>query len=96
MQTYGKNKLSEGKKKSIVRIFAEQFRDLMVCILMIAAIISACSGNVESTIVIFAVLILNAVLGTVQYVKAEKSLGEPEGHGVPDSQGAARWCPRGN
>lgn len=74
LQTYGKNKLSEGRKKSIVRIFAEQFRDLMVCILMIAAIISACSGNVESTIVIFAVLILNAVLGTVQYVKAEKSL----------------------
>lgn len=74
LQTHGENKLSEGKKKSIARIFAEQFRDLMVCILMIAAIISACSGNVESTIVIFAVLILNAVLGTVQYVKAEKSL----------------------
>ncbi len=74
LQTYGKNQLSEGKKKSIVQIFAQQFQDLMVCILMIAAIISACSGNVESTIVIFAVLVLNAILGTVQYVKAEKSL----------------------
>lgn len=74
LQTYGNNQLSEGKKKSIVQIFAEQFKDLMVCILMIAAIISACSGNVESTIVIFAVLVLNAILGTVQYVKAEKSL----------------------
>lgn len=74
LQTYGRNQLSEGKKKSIVQIFAQQFQDLMVCILMIAAIISACSGNVESTIVIFAVLILNAILGTVQYVKAEKSL----------------------
>ncbi len=74
LRTYGKNQLSEGKKKNLVQIFAEQFQDLMVCILMIAAIISACSGNVESTIVIFAVLILNAILGTVQYVKAEKSL----------------------
>lgn len=74
LRTHGKNQLSEGKKKSLVQIFAEQFRDLMVCILMIAAIISACSGNIESTIVIFAVLVLNAILGTVQYVKAEKSL----------------------
>ena len=74
LQTYGRNQLSEGKKKGIVQIFVQQFQDLMVCILMIAAIISACSGNVESTIVIFAVLILNAILGTVQYVKAEKSL----------------------
>ena len=87
LQTYGKNKLSEGKKKSIVRIFAEQFRDLMVCILMIAAIISACSGNVESTIVIFAVLILNAVLGTVQYVKAEKSLESLKAMASPTAKG---------
>ena len=55
-------------------MFLEQFKDLLVIILMIAAVISALSSNVESTIVIFAVLILNAVLGTVQYVKAEKSL----------------------
>ncbi len=71
---YGPNKLSEGKKKSILQIFLEQFKDLMVFILIIAAIISAFSGNAESTIVIFAVLVLNAILGTVQYLKAEKSL----------------------
>ncbi len=71
---YGLNKLSEGKKKSVLQIFFEQFKDLMVFILIVAAIISAFSGNAESTIVIFAVLILNAVLGTVQYLKAEKSL----------------------
>lgn len=73
-ERYGPNKLSEGKKKSIFQIFCEQFKDLLVFILMIAAVISAFSGNAESTIVIFAVLILNAVLGTVQYLKAEKSL----------------------
>ena len=71
---YGRNQLSEGKKKTAFQVFLEQFKDLLVIILMIAAVISALSSNVESTIVIFAVLILNAVLGTVQYVKAEKSL----------------------
>ncbi len=73
-EQYGPNKLSEGKKKSVPQIFFEQFKDLMVFILIVAALISAASGNTESTIVIFAVLILNAILGTVQYVKAEKSL----------------------
>ena len=71
---YGPNKLSEGKKKSVPQIFFEQFKDLLVVILLIAAVISALSENVESTIVIFAVLVLNAILGTAQYVKAEKSL----------------------
>ena len=73
-EQFGPNKLSEGKKKSTLQIFVEQFKDLLVIILIIAAVISALSENVESTIVIFAVLILNAILGTVQYLKAEKSL----------------------
>ena len=55
-------------------MFLEQFKDLLVVILIVAAIISMLSGQGESTIVIFAVLILNAILGTVQYFKAEKSL----------------------
>ena len=74
LQEVGLNQLSEGKKKSALQVFAEQFKDLLVIILLAAALISAISGNVESTLVIFAVLILNAVLGTVQYFKAEKSL----------------------
>ncbi|MEE0514376.1 MAG: HAD-IC family P-type ATPase, partial [Emergencia sp.] len=73
-ETYGENKLYEKKKKSVLRIFAEQFKDLLVIILIIAALISMSTGNIESTVVIIAVLILNAILGTVQYVKAEKSL----------------------
>ncbi|MGN0425813.1 MAG: cation-translocating P-type ATPase [Acetatifactor sp.] len=72
--SYGENTLEEKGKKSIYRIFAEQFADLLVIILIAAAVISMLSGNTESTIVIFAVILLNAVLGTVQYVKAEKSL----------------------
>ena len=71
---YGPNALAEGSKKSVVQVFFEQFKDLLVVILIAAAVISMLSGNAESTIVIFAVLILNAVLGTVQHIKAEKSL----------------------
>lgn len=71
---HGPNVLQEGKKKSTLEIFLSQFADLLVIILIVAAIISMISGNVESTIVIFAVIIMNAVLGTVQHKKAEKSL----------------------
>lgn len=70
----GPNALVEGKKKSVVEVFLEQFKDLMVIILIGAAVISAFTGNLESTAVIIVVLILNAILGTVQHVKAEKSL----------------------
>lgn len=74
LKEHGANVLEEKEKKSVIRIFLEQFADTLVLILIAAAGVSMISGNVESTLVIFAVLILNAVLGTVQYVKAEKSL----------------------
>lgn len=71
---YGKNKLNEGEKKGILAVFLEQFKDFLVMILLVAAGISFISGNKESTLVILVVLILNAVLGTVQHMKAEESL----------------------
>ena len=74
LESHGPNKLAEGKKKSVFVVFLEQFKDLLVAILIIAAGISMLMGDAESTLVIIAVLILNAVLGTVQYMKAEKSL----------------------
>lgn len=74
LEEKGENVLQEGKRKSIIQVFFSQFADLLVVILIIAAIISMFSDNVESTIVIVAVIILNAILGTVQHKKAEKSL----------------------
>ena len=71
---YGHNTLAEERGKSVLQVFFSQFKDLLVVILLAAAVISMLSGNAESTIVIFAVLLLNAVLGTVQHCKAEKSL----------------------
>ncbi len=73
-QEKGENVLKEGRKKSVIEVFLSQFCDLLVVILMVAAVISMFSGNVESTIVILLVLIMNAILGTVQHVKAQKSL----------------------
>ncbi|MGL4425619.1 MAG: HAD-IC family P-type ATPase, partial [Cetobacterium sp.] len=73
-EEYGLNSLKSKPKKNGFIIFLEQFKDFLVVILLAAAIISFVSGNKESTIVILAVLIMNAILGTVQHLKAEKSL----------------------
>ena len=73
-EEFGANRLRETKKKSFLQVFAEQFKDLLVIILIIAAIVSMLTGSISSTVVIFLVLIMNAILGTVQYFKAQKSL----------------------
>ena len=83
---YGENKLIEGKQKSVLRVFAEQFADLLVVILLIAAIISALTGGWEGTIVIITVLILNAILGTVQHFKAQKSLESLKAMSAPHAR----------
>lgn len=82
----GYNELTEKKKKSLLIVFLEQFKDLLVIILIIAGILSIITGNVESTIVIFAVIILNAILGTVQHVKAEKSLDSLKALSSPNAK----------
>lgn len=71
---YGPNTLKESGTKPAWKVFLEQFQDLLVIILIGAALISMVTDNLESTVVIFAVITLNAVLGTVQHEKARKSL----------------------
>lgn len=83
---YGLNQLNQKKKKSIVQVFISQFKDLLIFILIAAGIISMLSNNVESTIVIFAVIILNAVLGTVQHFKAEQSLDSLKALSAPSAK----------
>ncbi len=71
---YGKNEIQEGEKKSVLKIFLEQYTDFLVIILIAAALISAFLGDIESSAVIFVVITMNAILGTVQQIKADKSL----------------------
>lgn len=73
-QEYGLNELVEEKKKNVFQVFLKQFADFLVIILIIAAIVSAVLGDVESSVVILVVITMNGILGTVQTIKAEHSL----------------------
>lgn len=83
---YGFNELAEGKKKSVLQIFIEQFLDFLVIILIAAAVVSGLLHEAESAIVIFFVITMNAVLGTVQTVKAEQSLNSLKKLSAPETK----------
>lgn len=83
---FGPNALVEEKKKSVVRIFFEQFKDFLVIILIAAAIISGFLDDLESSIVILIVITINAILGTVQTVKAEQSLSSLKAMSAPEAK----------
>lgn len=82
----GFNVLESGKKKRVFSIFISQFKDLLVIILIAAAAVSVILGDLESAIVIFAVILMNAVLGTVQNVKAEHSLESLKALSAPEAK----------
>ena len=71
---YGLNELTESEKKSGLQVFLEQFKDVLVIILLVAAIVAGFMGDIKSTIVILVVVCINATLGTIQTFKAEQSL----------------------
>jgi Ca2+-transporting ATPase len=74
MNQYGKNKLDEGKKKSVIARFFGQMADPMIIVLIAAAIISAFAKELVDSIIIIAVVFLNSVLGVIQEGKAEKAI----------------------
>ena len=71
---YGMNEIREKKKLSIPRVFLEQYKDFLVIILIVSAAISGLLGDIKSSIVILVVITMNAILGTVQTIKAEQSI----------------------
>ena len=85
-EKYGFNELEEGRKKNIPQIFLEQFKDFLVIILIFAAAISGFLGDGESAAVILVVITINAILGTVQTVKAEHSLSSLKELSAPDAK----------
>lgn len=85
-EKYGFNELVEGKKKSVLQIFLEQFKDFLVMILILAAVVSGFLGDAESAAVILVVITINAILGTVQTVKAEQSLNSLKQLSAPEAK----------
>ena len=83
---FGENKLTEENKKSPFVVFLEQYKDFLVIILIISALISGVLGDIESAIVIFVVITINAVLGTVQHLKAEQSLDSLKAMSAPNAK----------
>jgi len=83
---YGVNELSEGIKKSTFVMFLEQYNDFLVMILLAAALISMFFQDFESSIVIFIVVTINAILGTAQQLKAEQSLNSLKQLSAPASK----------
>ena len=82
----GPNELTEKKQKGVLAVFLSQFADLLVVILIIAAIISSLTGSSESTFVIISVIVANAIIGTVQHFKAQKSLASLKEMSAPSSR----------
>lgn len=80
LKQYGKNKLEDKKKESIIVKFLKQFNDFMIMILIIAAVISGVMAKIDGTgdyvesIIIISIVVFNAIMGLVQENKAEKSL----------------------
>ena len=97
LDRFGPNELSGEKKKAPLRIFLEQFADFLVILLIGAAAVSIALGDAESAAVILAVITMNAVLGTVQTVKAAASLESLKRMSAPTAKvvrdGAVREIP---
>lgn len=82
----GANEIAEGKRAGVLTVFLSQFADLLVAILVICAVLSALTGNGESTAVIICVIVMNAVIGTVEHFKAEKSLDALKAMSAPSAK----------
>ncbi len=74
LSEYGFNELQEKKEETLLQMFIDQFKDFMIVILIIAALVSAFVGEYTDAIVIVAIVVLNALLGVIQENRANKAL----------------------
>ena len=86
LQENGPNQLKEAKKKSSLTLFLETFKDAMVIVLLIVAVVQMIMGAHVESIVIFAVLLLNSVVSVIQTKKAEGSLDALKKLSAPDAR----------
>lgn len=85
LEKIGFNQLKEGKKRTLWNMFFDQFKDVLIIILLLSALVSAFLGEVTDSIVIGIILMLNAILSVVQEHKAEKSLEALKKMTVPET-----------
>lgn len=86
LERYGYNEIEQKKRKTILQMYIDQFKDFMIIILIIAAVISGFLGELIDAVVILMIVILNAVLGVVQENKAEESLAALKRMSAPSAK----------
>lgn len=86
IEKYGKNELEAKAKKTFAQKLIEQFKDFLIIILIVAAIVSAAVGEVQDAIVILAIVVMNAIMGIVQEGKAEKSVEALQKMSAPNAK----------
>ena len=86
LRQIGKNELPEGKRRSLLRMFADQFADVMIAVLIVAALISGLLGEAIDTIVILVIVVLNAVIGAFQEYRAERAMAALRQMATPTAQ----------
>ncbi|HEU4556162.1 MAG TPA: cation-translocating P-type ATPase [Chitinophaga sp.] len=97
LQEAGLNEIQEGKKRSIAAMLLSQFKDVMILILLAAALISGFIGDLTDTIVILVIVVLNAIVGFIQEYRAEKAIQALKKMAVTQARvlrdGNSTWLP---
>ncbi len=86
LEIFGPNVLKEAKKKSIFEMFISQFTDVLIIVLMVAAVISAFLGEITDAVLILIIVVINAIIGVVQERKAEESMEALKKMTVPEAK----------
>lgn len=86
LEEYGHNQLEEEESKGLIAKFFDQFKDFMIIVLIVAAIISALFGDVADAVIILLVVVLNAVMGVFQENKAEEAIGALKQMSSPEAR----------
>ncbi|MGD9474847.1 MAG: cation-translocating P-type ATPase, partial [Eubacteriaceae bacterium] len=85
-EEFGKNKLNEGKRRTFLEMFLTQFKDFLILVLLIAAIISGFVGELSDAILIIIIVIVNALIGAIQEKKAESSMEALKKMTIPEAK----------
>lgn len=86
LEKYGKNKLEEGKKTSLIKKFLLQFKDFLILVLIVAAIISGLLGEISDTLLILIIVVVNAIIGVIQENKAENAMESLKKLTIPEAE----------